>query len=297
MAFTTSKYKRLCLILFLPLLGLGILTAHTLLRFDRFVVVKCLSSLSGRANFRDVGPFDGNFHKAVNKQANSWFEVFHLGRDLNASISYLASAEGRLVRGAEIVEAEPFPGLRRDAADFMQRLVGMRVAVRLGNDGSTSVLAGNNALLSCNSVYYLPGTDLYRSECHGQGWGGPITYRVAGPEKDMLDRLDAAVKEVVEQRRIDYCSTHHHVSAVHLRIPCTLGAHLGYDAGRALRPAGLIKVDQTQSAVGSRATATLAGRIASPEMLPERGLLPHLKCSPGARRSGGGDEAGEHGDA
>jgi hypothetical protein len=47
----------------------------------------------------------------------------------------------------------------------------------------------------------------------------------------------------------------------------------------------------------SRATATLAGRIASPEMLPERGLLPHLKCSPGARRSGGGNEAGEHGDA
>ena len=38
-------------------------------------------------------------------------------------------------------------------------------------------------------------------------------------------------------------------------------------------------------------------RIASPEMLPGRGLLPQLKCSPVARRSGGGDEAAEHGDA
>jgi hypothetical protein len=36
-------------------------------------------------------------------------------------------------------------------------------------------------------------------------------------------------------------------------------------------------------------------RIASPEMLPKAGLLPHLKCSPG---EGLGDEyeEGEHGD-
>ena len=38
-------------------------------------------------------------------------------------------------------------------------------------------------------------------------------------------------------------------------------------------------------------------RIASPEMLPSLTLLPQLKCSPAARRSGGGHEAGEHGDA
>jgi hypothetical protein len=37
-------------------------------------------------------------------------------------------------------------------------------------------------------------------------------------------------------------------------------------------------------------------RIASPELFPESGLLPHLKCSPSG--SGGEtDEAGEHGDA
>jgi hypothetical protein len=204
MAFTAPKYKRLCLVLLLPLLGLGILTAHVFLPFDRFVVVMCLSSFSGRANCRDVGPFDGNFHQAVKGQAKSWFDVDYVGKDLNDAISYLASAEGRWVRGAEIVEAEPFLGYGRDVADFMHRLVGKRATVRLGTDGSTSVLAGNNALLVCNSLYYLPGTDLYRSQCFGEGWGGSITYRVAGPDKDMLDGLDAAVRKEVERRKTDY---------------------------------------------------------------------------------------------
>ena len=38
-------------------------------------------------------------------------------------------------------------------------------------------------------------------------------------------------------------------------------------------------------------------RIASSEMLPDGDLLPHLICSPPVFRGGGGDEAGQHGDA
>jgi PAS domain S-box-containing protein len=38
-------------------------------------------------------------------------------------------------------------------------------------------------------------------------------------------------------------------------------------------------------------------RIASPEMLPDVGSLPHLICSRRGFGGGGGDEAGEHGDA
>lgn len=39
------------------------------------------------------------------------------------------------------------------------------------------------------------------------------------------------------------------------------------------------------------------GRIASPEMLPDVGSLPHLICSPRRFGGGGDDEASEHGDA
>ena len=45
------------------------------------------------------------------------------------------------------------------------------------------------------------------------------------------------------------------------------------------------------------ATIWMRSRIASPEVLPDDGLLPHLICSPPAWGGGGSDEAGQHGDA
>ncbi len=45
----------------------------------------------------------------------------------------------------------------------------------------------------------------------------------------------------------------------------------------------------------SSATALMAGRIASPEMLPSVGLLPHVICSPPGF-GGGEHEADQHGD-
>jgi hypothetical protein len=41
----------------------------------------------------------------------------------------------------------------------------------------------------------------------------------------------------------------------------------------------------------------MRARIASPELLPDVGRLPHLICSPSRLGGGGGNEAGEHGDA
>ena len=43
------------------------------------------------------------------------------------------------------------------------------------------------------------------------------------------------------------------------------------------------------------ATVRMCGRIASPEMLPSVGLLPHVICSPPVF-GGGGHEADQHGD-
>src|SRR5690349_22183710 len=45
----------------------------------------------------------------------------------------------------------------------------------------------------------------------------------------------------------------------------------------------------------TRATSPKSGRIASPEMLPRQGLLPHLICCPPKLSGGVKDEAGQHG--
>jgi hypothetical protein len=56
-------------------------------------------------------------------------------------------------------------------------------------------------------------------------------------------------------------------------------------------------VDKARGARRPPARATIKGRIASSEMLPDGDLLPHLICSPPVFSGGGGYEAGQHGDA
>src|SRR6202035_168101 len=51
------------------------------------------------------------------------------------------------------------------------------------------------------------------------------------------------------------------------------------------------------SSVYCRATIWMGKRIASPEMLSETELLPHLICSPPVGGGGDFDEAGQHGSA
>lgn len=48
---------------------------------------------------------------------------------------------------------------------------------------------------------------------------------------------------------------------------------------------------------GCSATIRMRARIASPEMLPDAGSLPHLICFPPTFGGGGSDEAGKYGDA
>lgn len=57
------------------------------------------------------------------------------------------------------------------------------------------------------------------------------------------------------------------------------------------------QIEQARYYRGRRNDEHREFRIASPEMLPEGGALPHLICSPPQLGGGGSDEAGEHGNA
>jgi len=74
--------------------------------------------------------------------------------------------------------------------------------------------------------------------------------------------------------------------------------HLNRDAVyRILKAEGLNRLSPAQRTRKCSATIRMVTRIASPEMLPAVWSLPHLICSRRRFDGGGGDEAGEHGDA
>ena len=76
-----------------------------------------------------------------------------------------------------------------------------------------------------------------------------------------------------------------------------------YAADRAFRqydaadPENRLVAGELEARWNCSAAIWMIGRIASPEMLPDIGALPHLICSLRWFGGGGDDEAGEHGDA
>ncbi len=60
---------------------------------------------------------------------------------------------------------------------------------------------------------------------------------------------------------------------------------------------GLWPSGQPEPAPGCSATIRMSSRIASPELRPDGGLLPHLICSPLVWNGRGGHGADQHGDA
>lgn len=84
-----------------------------------------------------------------------------------------------------------------------------------------------------------------------------------------------------------------------LRLPtiARLWQDLGARADREDWGAARYLATLCEHEVQERHTRRIARRIASPEMLPDVGSLPHLICSPRGFGSGDDDEASEHGDA
>lgn len=204
---TFSKYKRLCLVLLLPLLAAGFICAHAAWPYDPYQNVLCQPFL-GSENCRPVGHIDGPLYKSIKKDTDKdWFEIWTY--DEHSPTSTYAMASGRFIGGAEITGALPFSGEGHEVADFMKRnLVGKQAMVHLGFPTETAKSRAINAttvLLYCNDLRYQAEPGTYTSGCYGEGWSGPVTYRIdSRPSRSMLDTLQSDVWRLVDEKNSDF---------------------------------------------------------------------------------------------
>ncbi|WP_209382096.1 hypothetical protein [Pararoseomonas baculiformis] len=195
------------MVLVIPLLALGFLTAKFLLPYERFVTVLCMPAFAGGTeNCRNVGPLNGALYEHVKKDFNAWFDVRIAPWDSNATITYYAGASNRMVTTAEIHEARPFYWYGSDVANYMRGLAGKIAVIQLGIEGGRrSMVEGDQVFLYCNSLNYDLTSGSYWSDCFGNGWGGPVTFTVAGrQDRAMLDQLQAAIGREIERKEADY---------------------------------------------------------------------------------------------
>lgn len=201
---TLGKFKRLFIVLLIPLLLFGYLSTLLIFPYEKYAYITC-APFFGIENCREVGDPDSSLHKSVKSEYPRWFEV-NIGKyDGEAFLQNVIQASGRAFGNALVVSAFPFNGSPASAALAMQSLAGQSAIVHLGTDSTTKSAVLNSELnLFCNNLNFTGVPGEYVSNCYGENWGGPVTYRLSGNEQKQLDKLQSSINEEVDKRQSDY---------------------------------------------------------------------------------------------
>jgi hypothetical protein len=205
MNITIPKYRRLCLVLFLPLLLLGFVSANIVTPYERILRALCVQS-SGKEYCQDVGKYNGYYYQTVMKRSIAWFDVEASPLERNPTIVPNAMASMRTVPDAEIIEVSgPYPP---EIKNTLKKLVGMRANVSLGIYGEArSTIEGNTLYLQCDSLWFDVTPGVYTSLCFGGVWAAgavSFTYRVATPYRGGLDQLRSSINNAMDAKRSEY---------------------------------------------------------------------------------------------
>lgn len=201
---TLKKYSRLVLVSILPLMLTGYFAAKLIWPHDPYAYITCAPFfLTGDENCRSVG--DGSLYDSVKGEHSAWFDVQVGEYDEDAYLHDFVEASARIIPSVEIVSATPFVGNGPDVKSFMGSLAGRRAVMNLGiPDEERSLITDEVVILYCNDLWLDDGKDEYTSGCYGNGWSGPVTYRVNGAGKEELDSLRTSIEEKISDRRDEY---------------------------------------------------------------------------------------------
>jgi hypothetical protein len=201
---TLSIYRRLCLVLVVPLLVAGYVCARIAWPFDRYVNILCAPFLNSE-NCRPVGPPEGEFYKHVMKDAPAWFSVNPTSRDFKSYIYPIAEASARMEFG-EILAAEAYAGHGPEVTAFMHNLVGKSAVFQLGvaDKKRQSMVDIDPVFLYCHTLTFGSEPGTYTADCYGEGWGGPITFRADRASRIMLDSLNTSIEKKISDTRSEY---------------------------------------------------------------------------------------------
>jgi hypothetical protein len=106
---TWGKYRRLLVVLTVPLLLIGGIFAMYVLKGERYAFIRCENAGILAPNCRQTnlgGPLD----MMIEKQHPSWFDLKIAEYEANAFPSISASGSQMVLDGAEIVSVEPYMG-------------------------------------------------------------------------------------------------------------------------------------------------------------------------------------------
>jgi hypothetical protein len=203
-----SKYKRLCLVLFLPFLLAGHLLFQIVMKDHDVNAILCQPGITGLGHdCKYLGSREDPLHQYTKKKYDDWFSVYTPKTANNSTPYTVASATRQIIPKAKVVDVSPYYGDARSQQAIMRDLVGRVATVILGVSDPRSSITRDEVLLACNELTYLETPDRYQAICHGEGWSGPLTFEVSGDGASTLNNLrvqiDVEADDLHRAYRID----------------------------------------------------------------------------------------------
>ena len=198
---TVRKYRRLFLVLLLPLLISGLFFLKTSGAWDeRYSFILCSSEFDGE-NCRNVGPnIENSFYKEQRGRHFAWTDVSIPHSGSSITHEFVAISE-RLMPKLTVIEV----GSLLNSEQISSYLTGKEIAIRFGiNEKDNLAIYTSPIVLSCNMLNFFEDVTIFSAYCYGEGWGGEVKFTAAGSSAQQLSNIRFAITKAIDEHRSEY---------------------------------------------------------------------------------------------
>lgn len=200
-----AQYKRLTLVLFLPLLIAGYFTAKYLSPYDRSIMIFCQPSLFSIVDSCEEVFDDQYYSFKKRREGNNYFSINGYFRE-DDSLRTTPFASQREFNEVKFLSVTPFFGTTKEIFEVINKIPGRTGSIYFGGtkNSQSKFLPDNQAHLSCNTFEWLKETGKYRAICGGEGWTTNVEFAASQKTVDQINNLKNALDLTIRQTQKDF---------------------------------------------------------------------------------------------
>lgn len=209
---TFGKYKRLLLVVTLPLLLVGFLVSKALMPSSAIAYRLC-EGLGNIENCRSLGEPGDVLYERTKQQSTAWFQVNN-PEMRGAHDVYMIEANARMFGWVTVdsVAAYTLPKPTPLSEQKMKGLIGRPALLQMGIEkGQRPPDTGSEVYLSCHTLdldlkpsEWIPKPGPYTASCWSTEWEGRVSFTPSPEAEKQLVLLRDAVNEEVSSQEREY---------------------------------------------------------------------------------------------
>lgn len=200
-----KKYKRLLLVLFLPLIIAGFLFTKKSLEKESYAYILCNYKNSSICTFAGITG-QGGYYDMSKKESYEWFDIKMAEIDDDGPVSPFVSGAEMVITSAKVIGVDKIWTQKSSLSEVIkERLPELNVGVILGAPkGLLSSFSDKGNYLTCNSLEYTDDRSVFISNCYSQDWSAKVTYRAYGESMTLVNEMRDSIVAISDDRNFQY---------------------------------------------------------------------------------------------